>query len=558
MENKEIVRRLLLNRDRYPDEIQVSVDLFEMARIIEDEDKDFAHKLNKDIRQHIERAVVRNAKKGDITTSEDFFMLNKRALLFDARTDFDAFLQYIEYDRNPDNRFYLPRRRTLLPIVEAFQAVHDGELDLLTVSQPKRTGKTTLGIAFGAFRAGNAPEGSSLFCGAKNGLAETFMKGFWTILNPEGEYLFYDVFPNAPFIKKSEEENNIHLAKVKIFATIQCRSIHGDITGTTEATPDGVLYMDDMVENEEEARSIERLQKRYDEIKGDLLGRRIEGCPIIAQGTHYSIHDPLRRLQDDADMVEWRSRFMRIPALSFDTDESNFEIEIGGKKRFTTEYYRTERQLLGENSIQWESQFQQEPFEARGRLYDPDNLRRYFELPKEEPDAILAVCDPKETGRDHAVLPVAYVYGEDYYIEDCVCNNGNITLVDELMINILMTHKVQKCQFESNSAGWRTAEKIQKEIEKRGGITHITSKRTSQNKETKIIVNSPWVLKHCLFKDTSKVDRGSEYGEMLRLLSSWTMSVKNTTDDVPDAMAMLAEFAQSMNLTKVVLGTRPW
>ena len=80
---------------------------------------------------------------------------------------------------------------------------------------------------------------------------ELFMKGFGQLLDPKGEYLFYDIFPEAKLVQISEKENNIHLAKKKSFATIQCRGIHGDITGTTEATPDGILYMDDMVENEE-------------------------------------------------------------------------------------------------------------------------------------------------------------------------------------------------------------------------------------------------------------------------------------------------------------------
>jgi len=46
------------------------------------------------------------------------------------------------------------------------------------------------------------------------------------------------------------------------------------------------------------------------------------------------------------------------------------------------------------------------------------------------------------------------------------------------------------CRFESNSAGGRVAEKVQEEVKAKGGITHITTKYTTQNKETKIIVNS--------------------------------------------------------------------
>jgi len=42
---------------------------------------------------------------------------------------------------------------------------------------------------------------------------------------------------------------------------------------------------------------------------------------------------------------------------------------------------------------------------ARGLLYPESELRRFYELPEDEPDAIIAVCDSKDTGADYAVLP---------------------------------------------------------------------------------------------------------------------------------------------------------
>ena len=78
-------------------------------------------------------------------------------------------------------------------------------------------------------------------------------------------------------------------------------------------------------------------------LRGDLLGRRIRGCPIVAQGTRYSIYDPIGRLQEVADTMKWRTKIIEIPALDPVTDESNFEIELDGVKMFTTEYYRHER-----------------------------------------------------------------------------------------------------------------------------------------------------------------------------------------------------------------------
>jgi predicted phage terminase large subunit-like protein len=125
-------------------------------------------------------------------------------------------------------------------------------------------------------------------------------------------------------------------------------------------------------------------------------------------------------------------------------------------------------------------------------------------------------------------------------------------------VDILLRHKVQMCRFESNSAGGRVAEKVQEEVKAKGGITHITTKYTTQNKETKIIVNSPWVKEHCLFKHPSCYQKSSDYGKMMNLLGLWTMSGNNKLDDVPDGMAMFAEFAQSLDGVKVKVFRRPF
>ena len=199
-----------------------------------------------------------------------------------------------------------------------------------------------------------------------------------------------------------------------------------------------------------------------------------------------------------------------------------------------------------------------EPIEREGLIYLDDELRRYFELPSDEPNAIIGVCDTKDKGTDYAFLPVAYVYGNDYYIDDCICDNSLPDVVDVRLAEILLKNKVKMCRFESNSAGRRVAEKIQNDVKSRGGITNITTKFTTANKETKIIVNSAWVKEHCLFKDESMYRKNSDYGRMINMLCSYTIAGKNKYDDVPDGMAMLAEFAQSMSASKVEVFTRPW
>lgn len=494
----------------------------------------------------------------DLQSAKQIMDVHKQVLLLGAQNNqFDFFLQYLEWSRSPDKRFYLPRRKVLKPIVSAFQEVADGKLDLLTVSQPKRTGKTTLGLLFVLFRAGNAPNGSSICSGAGNDLVKSFYNGCLDILTKPEEYLFYDIFPRATLVSTNADEKTINLETKKRFASITCRSIDGALTGSTEATPEGVMYLDDLVGDELEANNRTRLDTLWDKVRGDLLGRRLEGCPIVAQGTRYSLYDPLGRLQEISPTMGWRTKVVEIPALDPITDESNFEIILNGKKMFTTEYYRKERELV--TPVQWASQFQQEPFESKGLTFPEDKLNRYIELPVDrEPDAIIAVCDTAESGSDSCSMPIAYLYGEDVFIEDVVFDNGTADVTKPQCAKKLVQHKVSTATFESNNAGSYFARDVSELIKKLGGRASVRTKRTISNKQTRIEFASDGILKHFYFKDKSKYERGSQYWNFMKELTTYTRSGKVPHDDAPDSLSLLENEIRNLSNCKVEIVPRPW
>lgn len=526
-------------------------DAFDVLRLLEAKDGfEEAHRRNKEVRRL-------SAKYAAERTDMKMFELNKRSLLFDAPYSFDCFLRYIEWNRPNDKRFYMPRRKVLLPIVNAFQQVADGELDLLTVSQPKRTGKTTLGLMFVLFRAGRHPGGSSICSGAGNDLVKSFYTGCLDILQKPEEYLYYDVFPTARLAATNADEKTIHLEKKKRFATITCRSIDGALTGSTESTPDGVMYLDDLVSDELEANNRNRLDTLWDKVRGDLLGRRLEGCPIVAQGTRYSLYDPLGRLQEIAPTMGWRTKVVEIPALDPVTDESNFEIILNGKPAFTTEYYRHERELV--TPVQWASQFQQEPFEAKGLLFPESELNRYFELPvDQEPDAIISVCDTAEGGGDSVMMPIAYIYGEDVFIEDCVFDNSTPEHTKPECAKKLVDHKVSVATFESNNAGSYFARDVEEMVKKMGGRVSIRTRRTISNKQTRIEMASDGILKHFYFKDKSLYKPSDQYGQMMRELVTYTRTGKVKHDDSPDGLSLLENEIRNLTWGKAEVFKRPF
>jgi predicted phage terminase large subunit-like protein len=480
---------------------------------------------------------------------QKLFGLHKRVLLEAAPYDFDCYLLYVEWERDAEKRFYLPRRGVLSPLVQAMQDMMEEKLDLLTISMPPGTGKSTLGIFFLSWVMGKFPDGQNLAAAHSGMLTRSFFDGVYqTITDPD--YLWADVFPGVRLASTNTKEETIDLNKKHRFSTLTCRAINASLTGATRC--DKILYADDLCSGIEEAMSKTRLDKLWASYTNDLKSRKKEGAKEIHIATRWSVHDVIGRLEQQYGS-DSRARFIVLPALD-EKGSSNFRYAYG--VGFSKEYFEDMRLNLDDASFK--ALYMNEPIEREGLVYHADELRRYFELPKEAPDAIIGICDTKDKGTDYAFLPVAYMYGQNYYIHDCVCDNGLPDVVDARLSEILLRHKVKSCRFESNSAGGRVAEKIQGEIKKKNGITHITTKFTSANKETKIIVNSAWVKEHCVFKDASLYSRPSEYGKMVDMLCSYTMAGKNAHDDVPDGMAMLAEYAQSLQGSVVEVMERPW
>ena len=522
-------------------------DAFDALRILEETDKDDAHRRNKEVR----RLSAKYAKE---RTDVKMFELNKRALLFDAPYEFSAFCMYTEWNRPNDKRFYLPRRKQLARVVDALQRLADDKLDLLAVSLPPGTGKTTLALFFLTWLAGRNPEKPILGGSHSN----AFLRGVYDeclrLLDPQGEYLWHDVFPTVQIVKTNAQDMMIDLGadkrRGKRFSTLEFSSIGSGNAGKVRA--ENLLYCDDLVDGLESALSKERMDKLWNLYATDLRQRKIGNAKELHIATRWSVHDVIGRLSVMYDGND-RAEFIVMPALN-ENDESNFD--YGNNASFTTAFYHEQREVMDDAS--WRALYMNEPIEREGQLYNEDELRRYFELPDRAPDAILFVCDTKDKGTDYCVMPICYQYGNDFYCEDVVCDNSNPEVVEARLVSKLIEHKAQMGQFESNSAGGKVAEKVQKEVKERGGIAKITTKYTTSNKETRIIVTSPYIKEHVLFKDNSVIKNNKEYRRMLNFLCSYTMAGRNRNDDVPDAWSLFAGYVEQLEGTKVEVFRRPF
>lgn len=533
--------------DRRPGDSGAYSDLFSLCREWETENFSAAHKANKELLALSADQVVRGG-------GAKFYEQWRRCLLFEAPHDFDSFMTYIELDRKPEKRFYAPRKHYLRPMVQGFQDVLDGKLRLLTISMPKRAGKSQTGINFVNMLSGKFPDRSTLMEGTGDDLVKSFYNGCLEYLTVPNEYLFYDVFPDARLVQTNADTKTANLKSKSRFPTIMCRSIDARQVGLSEAT--NVLYLDDCVEGREEAKNRQRLDDKWEVISGDIMGRAIEGTPMVFTGTRYSLYDPIGRVQEHAQREGWAWRAIEIPALDLVTDESNYEYEREGKKVFTTAYFREQRELL--SAEQFESEFQQQPFEAKGLLFNKDELNYFFELPKDrDPDTIIAVGDTAESGSDSTSMPVAMIYGNAVYIVDVVFDDSPAEVTKPECAKCLIENKVASAVFESNNAGQYYARDVDQIIRERGYSVGIRTKRTISNKQTRIEFASDNIKKNFYFKHPSTYKRGSQYWNFMKEVTTYTRSGKVPHDDAPDSLSLLENEIRMLSGGKVEVFKRP-
>ena len=507
-----------------------------------------AVQFGKKLSDKLERLIPKSAY--DLDLMKDLYNLHEQVLLTIAPYDFDAYCLYIEWDRNPKSKFYAPRRKQLRPLAEAMQDLYYGDLELLCISMPPGTGKSGLALFFLTWWGAKIPNRSILTISHNHVFVKSAYEEIKKIIGEDSEYRFHDVFPEATIKTTDAMGLTIGLDKSARFQTFMFGSLGSGLAGRVRA--ESLLFCDDLIPSIEVALSEEQLEKTWNAYASDLLQRKVGQARELHLATRWSVRDVLGRLELKYEGEPW-AKFIKVNALD-ENDESNFDYpyHLG----YTTSALRKLREDMDEATFN--ALYQQMPIEREGQLYSNEELQKFFELPDKDPDAIYAVCDTKDRGEDFCVMPIIYQYGAQFYIEACICDDGKPEIVEERLANILVKHNVQIARFESNSAGGKIAEKVQRLVNEKGGITKITTKYTTANKETKIIANSPYVKEHFLFRDDSTIRGSRDYKRFMTFLKSYTLKGKNKHDDVPDAMAMSAIFVQDMVFKPFEVFRRPF
>ena len=472
-----------------------------------------------------------------------------------------SFIYFMEHKRKSSKRFYYPRRKTLNIVLQDLTAFEKNDFHFYGLSMPPRTGKSTLCIFFLNWAMMKRPNSHNAMCGHSGVLSKGFYKETCNFITSE-EYCFRELYefwhPGATLVRdKSAEDCTITLDKPDRFATLTCRGIDGTWTGAVDVSPDGILYVDDLVRDREESMSVQRMENLYQTYQNTVLDRKQDGAKELQVGTLWSINDPLERtrvmFEHDNDF-----RFRRIPALD-SRDRSNFNYEING---FSDKYYHNLRKRL--DRAEWEAKYQQRPFVREGLLFPAEELR-YFNgvIPDmDRKHEILACIDPAFGGGDSLSMPICADYGhKERYIIDWVFDTSTQSRTVPKIVNKIIQHEITHLRIEKNSGGQLLADNIKKEMESRGCIhcrITLVSAPVKMSKEDKISGYSDFVKEHFIFlaphtrlvNGMNPYKRTSDYEKAISELCMYSPQGRQPHDDAPDGITQLAMmFDQKRNGT---------
>jgi len=539
---------------------QAYEDFYGISKLTLAEDKDFAVAnlkwLSETISERMPAVVGR-----DLTLGRKMMGLHRKVLLAAARDDFDSFMLALEFNRPPQEAFWRPRRKHLMPICQALQDMENDKLDELFLSCPPRIGKTSLVVMFIIWVMGRNSERSNLYCSFTSKPVETFYDGLLEVLKDPVTYQFNEIFRESKLVATNANDATIDLDRKKRYHSFTGRPIGGSLNGSCDSN--GYIVADDLVSGIEEAMSKERMANLWFKVDNTAITRAKEQCKRLWIGTRWALSDPqqirIDLLKNEPKYASVRWKYINTPALN-EKEESNFDFQFG--VGFSTAYYQMRRASFERNNdmASWLAQYQGEPIERDGAVFAPEDLRYYNgTLPDADPDRIFMAVDPAWGGGDFVSAPIIYQYGDDLFVADVVYNNGDKRVTQPLIVRKAIEHNVQAIYIEATRTTASFTQEVDALLASNGykvNLQSTTKHYTGTGKEQRIFDRAPEIREMMIFLESGK--RHKEYEMFMQNMFAFSIARKNKNDDSVDSLAIALSMAIFGGSNKVKVIPRLW
>lgn len=465
-------------------------------------------------------------RKELLRAAEAAVILRKR----EARNNFWAYCMYM------DPEFFA--KRPFLKVIAyafalVFAAYSAGKSYKLAVSLPPRGGKSYITSLFISWFLGHYPEESVM----RNTCSDTlYIKLSYDTRDIIRSKKYSEVFPE---IRLRRDKQNVHgwsLTKARQVSYFGA-GVGGTIIGFGASA---LAITDDLYKSLEDALSDTNNEKVWSWKQGTHDSRLEGNCCSIDIGTRWSEQDVLGRLE----AMNKYDKIIRIAAL--DENDQSFCEDV-----HTTAYYHELREDTDESI--WNAEYMQRPIEAKGLLFPKSELRRFKRAHlKGTPIGIIGACDVADKGTDDLCAPFGKMIDEDVYIGDVLFTKEAVEVTEPLLVQLIMDTRCDNLRIESNNGGRIFSNNVKKEL-KSAKYTKCTVEAmpTTKNKETRILMKSGWIKKHCVFLDESEYEKGSDYDRFMKALTKYKREGGNEHDDAPDGLTILAEFYESLGIRKL-------
>ncbi len=434
------------------------------------------------------------------------------------RNDFYAFCQYM------DPVFFASDKPHLQEIAEAFQAVTDGQIKKLAISEPPRAGKSYETSLWCAWMLGKYSTGSIMRNSYAADLANIFSYDIRQMIQTN-KYLA--VFPHIKLKSDRKAIDNWALETSKRGAYF-CAGVGGPITGKG---CDVAGILDDPIKNIEEAMSETVIKNVWLWYTSTHLSRFESGCPEIHIATRWSRNDPIGRLTDEAsEYFTGDFTVIKIPAL--DQYGKTFCPAI----KTTAEYMAIKKVT---DDFIWEAEYMQNPIESKGLLYPIEELKRFTmaDLGTKKPDGIIGFTDTADRGEDNLCSLTGKRFGDYTYVTNVVFTQDGVEITEPLVAQKIIDTKEDIEIIEANNGGASFCRNVRKLVKPQWKCSIVDQHETT-NKETRILMNAGYVKEYFYFR--SDYEPGSDYDKFMRALTSYVKIGKNKHDDAPDGVTGLA------------------
>ena len=477
---------------------------------------------------------------------DDYFKI----CLLESRYLFESFMIYMEKNRPPWERFYLPRRNPLKKVAELIQDLYDDKLDEGMIFMPGRVGKTQIVKMGNLWFGSNRPERSNLYSAYSDKITGGFYDGIKEMIT-DPTYTYTEIFPKNTINGLTDGKDlTIDINRKRTYPTFTMRSIYGTLNGACDC--DGLGVYDDLFSGIDEALSEDRQNTVWGKFDNNFMPRLKSGkAKLLGIGTRWAPRDVqgrrLELLQNDPEYADIRHKEIIIPALN-ESGESNFDYpyKLGYK---TIDYKR--RMVSFENNddmASWFAQYQQEPIERKGQMFNIDNMNFFnpAEIEGIRPDRIFAANDPAYGGGDFVSMPICYEIDGSHYVTDVVYNDGEKDITIPEVTSRMEVHldkfknKTAEVHFEETktTSGYRLeCEKIWEKDSYPINTSHDPA--DNQNAKMDRIKNHAPDIRKLYFLDMKY--QSKEYKKYFQNILSCTYEGKMKHDDGVDSTAQLCD-----------------